>query len=103
MVTVRFQQSLMPQAVRPCRYGIEFAHEYQAALEEAIIGGDFYDWFPLGEHRTGIVMADVSGKGLKAAVQTAMLKYTLRGFALETPGCPRPGPRAASMTFCAAR
>ena len=36
-------------------------------------------------------MADVSGKGLKAAVQTAMLKYTLRGFALENPGCARSG------------
>ena len=33
-------------------------------------------------------MADVSGKGLEAAVQTAMLKYTLRGFALETPDDP---------------
>lgn len=87
MVTVRFQQSLMPQAEARVDT-IEFAHEYQAALEEAIIGGDFYDWFPLGAHRTGIVMADVSGKGLKAAVQTAMLKYTLRGFALETPDAP---------------
>lgn len=36
----------------------------------------------------GVVMADVSGKGLRAAVQTAMLKYTLRGFALENPGSP---------------
>ena len=53
-----------------------------------MIGGDFYDLFSLGEHQIGIVMADVSGKGLKAAVQTAMLKYTLRGFALETPDSP---------------
>ena len=44
--------------------------------------------FSLGEHEVGIVLADVSGKGLKAAVQTAMLKYTLRGFALEMPGSP---------------
>ena len=67
---------------------IEFAHKYQAALGEAEIGGDFFDLFDLGKHLRGIVMADVSGKGLKAAVQTAMVKYTLRGFALETPNAP---------------
>ena len=81
------QKSLLP--IVPDRAEtIEFAHKYQAALEESLIGGDFYDLFSLGEHRLGIVMADVSGKGLKAAVQTAMLKYTLRGFALETPDSP---------------
>jgi len=81
------QKSLLPTI--PAQTGVvEFAHKYQAALEESLIGGDFYDLFSLGEHQVGIVMADVSGKGLKAAVQTAMLKYTLRGFALETPGSP---------------
>ncbi len=78
---------------------IEFAHEYQAALEEAVIGGDFFDLFPLGEDRMGLVMADVSGKGLKAAVQTAMLKYTLRGFALENPGRARPCPGPRQRRF----
>jgi len=81
------QKSLLP--IVPAQAGvIEFAHKYQAALEESLIGGDFYDLFSLGEHQLGIVLADVSGKGLKAAVQTAMLKYTLRGFALETPDNP---------------
>ncbi len=81
------QSSLLPTV--PPRVGIiEFAHKYQAALEEALIGGDFYDLFPLGGPLLGLVLADVSGKGLKAAVQTAMLKYTLRGFALETPSNP---------------
>ena len=81
------QKSLLP-LVPPQVGVIEFAHKYQAALEESLIGGDFYDLFSLGENSLGIVLADVSGKGLKAAVQTAMLKYTLRGFALETPGSP---------------
>ena len=67
---------------------IEFAHQYQAALEESVIGGDFFDLFALGKHHMGVVMADVSGKGLKAAVQTAMIKYTLRGFAQENPTAP---------------
>jgi len=81
------QKSLLPTV--PDRVGmIEFAYKYQAALEESYIGGDFFDLFPLGGERIGVVMADVSGKGLKAAVQTAMLKYTLRGFALESPDTP---------------
>ncbi len=83
----RFQESLLPSYAP--RFGaFEFAHKYQAALEEAVIGGDFFDLFPLGETRMGVVMADVSGKGLAAAVQTALLKYTLRGFALEAPDAP---------------
>ncbi len=81
------QQSLLPDV--PDRVGtIELGHKYQAALTEALIGGDFFDVFDLGDGKRGLVMADVSGKGLKAAVQTAMLKYTLRGFALENPDAP---------------
>jgi len=81
------QNRLLPD-VPPLIDSIEFAHKYQAALGEAEIGGDFFDLFALGRHHWGIVMADVSGKGLKAAVQTAMIKYTLRGFALENPNAP---------------
>ncbi len=76
--------SLIPMQVN--RFG--FAHEYQAALAEAEIGGDFYDVFPLGGAKMGIVMADVSGKGLKAALQTAMIKYTLRAFAAQHTDAP---------------
>ena len=82
------QQSLLPTVPDLPVDTIEFARKYQAALDESYIGGDFYDLFPLGQHTHGVVMADVSGKGLKAAVQTAMLKYTLRGFALENPDSP---------------
>ena len=81
------QNRLLPDVPETVN-SIEFAHKYQAALGEAEIGGDFFDLFDLGTHLRGIVMADVSGKGLKAAVQTAMIKYTLRGFALETPNAP---------------
>jgi serine phosphatase RsbU (regulator of sigma subunit) len=81
------QESLLPAV--PARIGtFEIAHKYQAALDESVIGGDFFDLFPLGGDRLAVVMADVSGKGLKAAVQTAMLKYTLRGFAAEHPDAP---------------
>ena len=52
-------------------------------MDEELVGGDFYDIFQLHEGRYGVVMADVSGKGLKAAVYTAMTKYMLRAYALR--------------------
>ncbi len=89
LIAGQFQESLLPTVQDDDQVdAIQFAHKYQAALDESYIGGDFFDLFSLGEHLWGVVMADVSGKGLKAAVQTALLKYTLRGFALETPGSP---------------
>ena len=65
-----------------------FAHRYKAGLEEAAVGGDYLDLFMLSPTQIGVVIADVSGKGLDAAVQTAMVKYTLRGFAEEMPDDP---------------
>jgi PAS domain S-box-containing protein len=79
-----FQNTVSPQPkVRVGAY--RFASHYAAALDESAIGGDFYDQFPLPGGRVGVVVGDVSGKGLAAAVQTALVKFTLRGFAGEDP------------------
>ena len=76
------QRSFLP-AVRLDVPGIEVAHLYQAALDEAKVGGDFYDVIDFGDGHVGLVMGDISGKGLDAAVYTALTKYTLRSYALE--------------------
>ncbi len=58
---------------------------YRPALEEADVGGDFYDVFHPTPDLLGIVIGDVSGKGVRAAMRTAMAKYMLRGYAYEDP------------------
>jgi PAS domain S-box-containing protein len=63
--------------------GLSVRSSYRAGLEESQVGGDFYDAFTLPDGRVAVVMADVSGKGLSAAVQTATVKYSLRAFAAE--------------------
>ncbi len=65
--------------------GIDVAHRYKAALAEAEVGGDFYDILPLQDGTVALLMGDVSGKGLDAAVYTALTKYTVRSYALENP------------------
>ena len=63
--------------------GIEFGHLYRSATEAAIVGGDFYDLFELEQGRVGTVIGDVSGKGIGAASLTALVRNTLRAYALE--------------------
>ena len=74
------QISLLPQSI-PQQPGWEFAAKYQAARQ---VGGDFYDFIESAEskQRLGIVMADVSDKGVPAALFMAMSRTTIRAMAL---------------------
>ncbi len=56
----------------------------QAFLEPAQeVGGDFFDFFQLDDHRVGVVIGDVSGKGVSAALFMAITKTLLRAIALD--------------------
>jgi phosphoserine phosphatase RsbU/P len=48
------------------------------------VGGDYFDVFPLSENRTAFLIADVSGKGLGAALLTSMLQGVISGMTLGT-------------------
>ncbi|MCL4499613.1 MAG: SpoIIE family protein phosphatase, partial [Chloroflexi bacterium] len=75
------QSSLL--APLPRLPGLEVEARYEPSGESAKVGGDFYDLFPVDHGLFGIVIGDVSGKGLEAATITAMAKNTIRAYALE--------------------
>ncbi len=81
-VSQTLQQALLPK-VPSHLDGIRLESAYRAAYAEAHVGGDFFDVFLPEPGKVGIVIGDVSGKGVGAAVRTALIKYTLRGYALE--------------------
>jgi sigma-B regulation protein RsbU (phosphoserine phosphatase) len=69
----RIQKSLLPEGPPEVR-GFELAGTSLPAKE---VSGDFYDYLSLGEN-VGIVLADVSGKSVKAAMVAAMTNGMLR-------------------------
>ena len=70
-------QPALPQTVP----GLTLASYYRPALEEAGVGGDFADVFAADKGVTYLVVGDLSGKGLAAASQVAIVRNMLR-FAL---------------------
>ena len=75
------QRSLIPVAPDiPC---LDIATLYAPAPGETQVGGDFLDVFYCGCTKVGLVVGDVSGKGLSAAIHTAEAKYMLRAIAHE--------------------
>ena len=56
---------------------------YRSATRGARIGGDVYDVYRLDAERTLVVVGDVSGKGLAAAVDTTFVRYAVRTLASE--------------------
>ncbi len=78
------QRGLLPDVPSEV-INFELANFYTPAWREAAIGGDFYDFIELGDSRYGLEIGDVSGKGLEAAVVTAMAKYVLRAYTAEDP------------------
>ena len=71
------QESFLPQKA-PEMQSYRFSAHYTPALE---VGGDFYDFIHLDKDRTGIVIGDVSGKGVPAALYMAKLGSDMRTLA----------------------
>jgi len=71
-------QALLLPSSFPSTEKLEFAAHYKAAQK---IGGDLYDIFPIDDHRIGVAIADVSGKGISASILMAICQTHLRHLA----------------------
>ena len=72
------QQALLPRGLN------DFPHLAVAGVQYPCheVGGDYYDVVPVSDDRTAILIADVSGKGLGAALVTTMLGGALSGLTM---------------------
>jgi len=78
------QNRLLPQSL-PQLKSLEVAAR---CIQARAVGGDFYDVLDLGPGRVGLVLADVSGKGIHAALLMANLQAHLRSQAIFSPDDP---------------
>jgi sigma-B regulation protein RsbU (phosphoserine phosphatase) len=71
------QQGLIPKS-SPLIPGFRFDSAWEPA---GVVAGDWFDWIELSSGRLGIVLADVSGKGMPAALLMSATRATLRTLA----------------------
>jgi sigma-B regulation protein RsbU (phosphoserine phosphatase) len=74
------QMALLPKET-PSLEHIELGTLYRAAAQ---VGGDLYDFFWVSEHELGIVVADVSGKGVPGSLVMTMAKAVIRAKAIKS-------------------
>jgi serine phosphatase RsbU (regulator of sigma subunit)/anti-sigma regulatory factor (Ser/Thr protein kinase) len=76
----RIQRALLPRTL-PQLSGFRLAGNWESARQ---VGGDFYDAFPLGDHSLLLVVADVMGKGVPAAIFATITRSLLRAMAVRS-------------------
>ncbi len=75
------QQTLIPPAV-PAIDGLELAAVYRPAGAGEEVGGDFYDVFQVATDDWVVIVGDVCGKGVDAAIVTATARHVVRAAAV---------------------
>jgi phosphoserine phosphatase RsbU/P len=78
------QNSMLPRSL-PRFAGFDFGTRIAPARA---VGGDFYDFIPLGDNTLGIAIGDVSGKGMPAAIFMAMTRSLMRAEASRADSAP---------------
>jgi serine phosphatase RsbU (regulator of sigma subunit)/CheY-like chemotaxis protein/anti-sigma regulatory factor (Ser/Thr protein kinase) len=76
------QRSLLPERL-PLHPRMQVAARYMPAGVAPQVGGDWYDAVELDENRTAVMIGDVVGHGIRAAITMSELRNALRAFAVE--------------------
>ena len=85
-IAIRVQAGLFPQHV-PALQTLEYTGR---CIQARAVGGDYYDFVELGPGRVGLVLADIVGKGMGAALLMANLQANLRNqYAVAMDDLPR--------------
>jgi phosphoserine phosphatase RsbU/P len=89
------QKKFLPQSV-PKVPGYQFFAHYHPAYE---VGGDYYDFVPLPGDRLAVALADVSGKGISAALMMAKFSGDTR-YCILTENAPAPAADTLNQLLC---
>ena len=82
-IASEIQQAILPRKFPPFPESVnllDIAASMQAAKD---VGGDFYDFFRIDDDRIGFVIADVSGKGIPAAIFMAVSRTLIRAIGVR--------------------
>ena len=94
-IAKQVQARLFPQSLPPVR-SLEYAG---ICLQARPVGGDYYDFLDLGRDRLGLVIGDVAGKGIAAALLMANLQANLRSQCVMASDQPERFLRSANQLF----
>jgi sigma-B regulation protein RsbU (phosphoserine phosphatase) len=76
------QSTLIPPSP-PRLPGLDVSAAYRPAGDGEEVGGDFYDIFQISDGDWVVALGDVCGKGVEAAVVTALVRYTIRALSVQ--------------------
>ena len=85
-ISAAIQRSLLLAPPKDAYAGIRSETYYQSASRDALIGGDFFDVFPVSADLIALVVGDATGKGIAAATYTAEVKFAFRAFLRQCQG-----------------
>jgi serine phosphatase RsbU (regulator of sigma subunit) len=95
-IAKQVQARLFPQKL-PLVKTLEYAG---VCLQARQVGGDYYDFLDLGRGRFGLVIGDIAGKGIAAALLMANLQANLRSQCAIAPDDPQRFLRSVNQLFC---
>jgi sigma-B regulation protein RsbU (phosphoserine phosphatase) len=81
-IAAGIQQSILPRTFPPFSERTDFSI-FAEMIPAREVGGDFYDFFLIDDDHLGLVVGDVSGKGIPAAIFMAMSRTLLKSAALD--------------------
>jgi serine phosphatase RsbU (regulator of sigma subunit)/predicted enzyme related to lactoylglutathione lyase len=94
-IAKQVQARLFPQRA-PALRTLDYAG---VCMQARHVGGDYYDFLSFGPHRVGLLVADISGKGIAAALLMANLQANLRSQLALAGECPATFLKTVNQTF----